>query len=536
MPKIKRALLSVADKTNLIPLAESLRKTGCELVSTGGTFKALSQAGIPVREISEVTKNPEAFGGRVKTLSFQTSSGILFDREKDREEADSLGVEQIDMVICNFYPFEKAQKDHADLPTLIENIDIGGPTMVRSAAKNYKHVAVVTDPADYSALIVELNQEEGALSEETRRRLMCKAFNYTADYDAMISMAMDSENGTQSLRLAFTEGKSLRYGENSHQKALFYKERGAEGALYDMRVLNGKELSFNNLTDMNSAIDAVKDLKQQACAVIKHSTPCGLAEGANQLESLSLAWQGDPVSAFGSVIAFNTCLEEETVKFFHLDDPDRSKRKFVEVIIAPQVTVKALRILQKHKNLRVVECALPTMDLSYDLRYFKGSLLRQEQDAQLLNEAQCVTEKGDKHLDCTLMTFGLKAVCHVKSNAIVIVRKRENGTHQLLGMGAGQPNRLTSVALAVEKCRLNLEEEYSGTSAGLELYIHEQLSQSILVSEAFFPFSDSIDVCAKHGIKNVLQPGGSIRDQDVIDAANKHEMVMVFTGLRHFKH
>ncbi len=330
--KIKRALISVSDKKDIVLLAQALKKFGCEIISTGGTAQALKHRHIQVTDIQEVTGNPEAFGGRMKTISFQIESALLFDRDKDSNEAEKLKIAPIDLVVCNLYPFAKVLSENAELETLIENIDIGGPTMVRSGAKNFKHVAVVTSPNDYQQIIEELNNNDGCLSYSTRKELMRKAFNHTADYDSMIADAMDKECGKNSIRLSFTNGKGLRYGENSHQNAMYFKENNYENSLHDMRILHGKELSFNNIIDINGAIESVQRLNNMGCAVIKHTNPCGVAEGHNQRKALELAWQGDPVSAFGSIIAFNQPVDCETVKFLDLDNEDKSKRKFVEVV------------------------------------------------------------------------------------------------------------------------------------------------------------------------------------------------------------
>ncbi|HPR18875.1 MAG TPA: bifunctional phosphoribosylaminoimidazolecarboxamide formyltransferase/IMP cyclohydrolase PurH, partial [Candidatus Cloacimonadota bacterium] len=292
MIKINRALLSVSDKTGIVELAKVLAEFDCEIISTGGTKKVLEEAGIKVTDIQLVTGNPEAFGGRMKTISFNIESALLFDREKDAAEADKLKIQPIDLVVCNLYPFSKVKEAGADFATLIENIDIGGPTMVRAAAKNFKYVAVVTDPADYQLIINEMQENKGALSYDSRFKLMRKAFNHTADYDALIATTMDEQAEEKSLRLHFTGGMKLRYGENSHQQGFFYREAGKEESLYDMQVLHGKEISYNNLNDIQGAIDSVKDLNRFGVAVIKHSNPCGLAEADDQPVALQLAWAG----------------------------------------------------------------------------------------------------------------------------------------------------------------------------------------------------------------------------------------------------
>ncbi len=534
--KIKRALISVYDKTHVVKLAKTLKEFGCEIISTGGTAKELTSNGIEVTDIQKVTGNPEAFGGRMKTISFQIESALLFDREKDSEEASKLGITPIDLVVCNLYPFAKVLSENADLDTLIENIDIGGPTMIRSAAKNFKHVSVLTSPEDYKYVIEELRDNKGSLSYDTRKNLMRKAFNHTADYDSTIASAMDKECGENSLRLSFTSGKKLRYGENSHQSAMYFRENHYENSLHDMRILHGKELSFNNIIDINGAVESVQRLKNMGCTVIKHTNPCGIAEGQDQRQALELAWQGDPVSAFGSIIAFNQPVDIETVTFFDLDNEDKSKRKFVEVVIAPKFDEDSLEYLRQNKNLRIIEFETQSRTSGKDIRYMNGLLLLQDKDFELRNKMELVTEMGwDKDSEIDLIDFGLHAISSIKSNSIVVVREK-NGYRQLLGMGAGQPNRVTSTRIALEKCRENLIKEFDGAKDQVENYIKSELSKSVLVSDAFFPFPDNVEVAGEYGIRKIIQPGGSIRDKSVIKSCNEQGIAMIFTGLRHFKH
>ncbi|MCK5052421.1 MAG: bifunctional phosphoribosylaminoimidazolecarboxamide formyltransferase/IMP cyclohydrolase [Candidatus Cloacimonetes bacterium] len=535
MIKIKRALLSVSDKTGIVDLAKTLKEMNCEIISTGGTKKVLEEAGIEVIEISKVTGNPEAFGGRMKTISFNIESALLYDREKDADEAEKLGIEPIDLVVCNLYPFSKVKASGADFETLIENIDIGGPTMVRAAAKNFKYVATLTDVVDYPKIISELKENDGVLSFETRFELMRKAFNHTADYDALIATTMDERANERSIRLHFSGGKKLRYGENSHQEGHFYQEAGTTDSLYDMKVLHGKEISYNNLNDIQGAIDSVKDLQRFAVGVIKHSNPCGLAEADDQLTALKHAWAGDPVSAFGSIIAFNKTLELKTVEFFELNNEDKSKRKFVEVIIAPGYSEEALKYLEFHKNLRIVEFDPTICQRKIDMKYLYNSLLVQDADNLLYEKMEVVTErKVDVESKKQLIEFGLKAMRQVKSNSIVLVREMKDGSNQLLGMGAGQPNRLISTRLAIEKATENLTMEYDGED--ITSYYSKEFGKAILVSDAFFPFPDNVVVASQVGIKTIVQPGGSMRDKKVIGACNELDIAMVFTGIRHFKH
>lgn len=533
---IKRALISVSDKTGVVELAQALVNVGCEIISTGGTRRKLEEAGIATTEISTVTGNPEAFGGRMKTISFNIESALLFDREKDAEEAAALNIQPIDLVVCNLYPFQKVLEQGADFDTLIENIDIGGPTMIRAAAKNFKYVATVTNPLDYTELIAQLKENNGALTYEFRKRLMCTVFNHTADYDALIATTMDKEIGVNSMRLGFEQGIDLRYGENSHQAARFYKQKGTENSLYDLNVLHGKALSFNNILDINGAIEAIKEATRPACSVIKHSNPCGLCEGDDQASLLQLAWAGDPISAFGSIIAFNRTVELETVQFFQLDNADRSQRKFVEVVIAPKFTEEALAYLQQHKNLRIIEFDVAKLNCNVDYRYLNGGLLTQDADNQLHAKLDVVTAKAvDMNVEQPLIEFGLRAIKTIKSNSIAIVRFKD-GYAQLLGMGAGQPNRLIATKLSIEKSRENLRNEYTGAAADFEAYVAQELGNAWLISDAFFPFADNVEIAAAAGVRKIVQPGGSIRDKSVISTCDDLGVAMVFTGIRHFKH
>jgi len=482
-----------------------------------------------------VTGNPEAFGGRMKTISFNIESAILYDREKDAKEAAKLNIKPIDLVVCNLYPFLKVKESGADFEALIENIDIGGPTMVRAAAKNFKYVGVVTDVNDYEKIISELEENDGKISSETRFELMRKAFNHTADYDALIATTMDENADEKSIRLHFTGGKKLRYGENSHQEGYFYKESDKAESLYDMKVLHGKEISYNNLNDIQGAIDSVKDLNRFGVGVIKHSNPCGLAEADDQFVALQQAWAGDPISAFGSIVSFNKPVELETVEFFELNNEDKSKRKFVEVVVAPGYSAEALKYLEFHKNLRIVQYDPDKCRSKIDMKYLHNSLLVQDSDTKLFEKMDVVTKlKVDVKAKKKLIEFGLKAMRQVKSNSIVLVREADEGVFQLLGMGAGQPNRLISTRLAIDKASENLTMEYDGDD--IIGYFDQEFGNAILVSDAFFPFPDNVVTASQAGIKTIVQPGGSMRDKKVIKACDDLEIAMVFTGLRHFKH
>ncbi|NOX87512.1 MAG: bifunctional phosphoribosylaminoimidazolecarboxamide formyltransferase/IMP cyclohydrolase PurH, partial [Calditrichaeota bacterium] len=395
-------------------------------------------------------------------------------------------------------------------------------------------VAAVTDPQDYPDIVRELKENNGALSYDTRFRLMRKAFNLTADYDAVIASAMDETAGELSVRLAFHRAKTLRYGENSHQQAFFLRQRHASDSLYDLQALHGKELSYNNIVDLYSALDAVRDFKDTACAIIKHNNPCGLCEGADQREVFEKAWAGDPVSAFGSVIAFNSRVEKKTVEFLMLNAEDKSQRKFVEVVAAPDFDEDALEYLFLHKNLRVVRFDPQRLRQEREYRVMGGALLVQTADRKLWEKTENVTQK-QANIDPGLLEFGLIAVRQLKSNAIAVVRK-SGENYQLLGMGCGQPNRVNSTRLAMERCRQNLKNEFKGEEKDLPRYLEDQMSKAVLISDAFFPFPDNVEIAAESGIKTIVQPGGSIRDKSVIKRCDELGVAMVFTGLRHFKH
>ena len=536
MIKIRRALLSVSDKTGLVDLAKTLVAHGCELISTGGTGKALREAGLPVTGISKVSGNPEAFGGRMKTISFNVESALLFDRERDREEAAGLGIEPIDMVVCNLYPFGEYRDQGADTEVLLEKIDIGGPTMIRAAAKNHRYVAAVTRVDEYQAVREELDANGGSLGPDTRARLMRTAFNHTADYDAMIAETMCERAGERTLRLAWEGGAGLRYGENSHQEAWFLRQRGAKGSLRDAEVLNGGALSYNNVVDLHSALESVRDLEGIGCAVIKHNNPCGLGQGKDQRRVLEAAWEGDPISAFGSVVAFNKPVEPGTVEYFELTSKDKSRRKFVDVLVAPGFQDGALELLQNHKSLRVVRFDPSDLTEEWKVKVGGDYCLLQSPDRKLYDKLEVATERGPEKEDRELYEFGIKAVRQLKSNAIVVVHRLEDGTLQLLGMGCGQPNRVISTYLAVAKCRVNLIRELGGDGGLSEELFQERMSRAVLVSDAFFPFPDSIEQCAASGVRTVIEPGGSIRDKQVVEKCNELGLALMMTGTRHFNH
>jgi len=549
--QIRRALLSVYDKTGIEEIARALGNFGCEIISTGGTGKILKDGGIPFVDISKFTGNPECFGGRVKTLSFQIEAAILYRRDKDQAEAEKQGIKPIDLVICNLYPFRKKWESDANFETLIENIDIGGPTLIRSAAKNFQFVAVLTDPNDYPQFIRELNENRGMIQYDARYKLMRKAFSYTADYDGTISMAMDGTAGIQTMRMTFSDGKQLRYGENPHQRAWVYESSEHDLLRRKLTVLGGKELSYNNYIDVQAALGAVDDLDDCGCAVVKHANPCGYAQGKDQRKILEAAWKGDPISAYGSIIAFNREATKETMEYLDLYNTDKTKRKFVEIVIAPSFTKDALDYLRQSKTLRVIEyrrvdsarsvesvegSTEPCRNPSCEFRFLDGILLKQEKDEMLFQEIVEKSCNKPNVINNTLISFGIKASKHVKSNAVVIVRTMNDGTLQLLGIGAGQPNRIQSTRLAVSKCVENLNAEADEMGMNASEHLKGEMEKVVLVSDGFFPFPDSIEECAKSGIKNIVQPGGSIRDEAVIKKCAELGLNMVFTGTRHFKH
>lgn len=526
---VKRALVSVSDKTDLVPLIRVLISHNCEIVASGGTANHLREAGINVKDVSKITGNSEAFGGRMKTISYEIASGILFDRHRDAEEAQKLNTIPIDMVISNLYPFESVLAKGTTHDELIENIDIGGPTLVRASAKNYRWVSVLTSPSQYKSVIDEINSNAGALTLQTRAQLMRDAFNHTADYDAAIAVAMDATADIESRRMAFYLDRHLEYGENPHQKASIFKSRS--GKSFPMTVVQGRKLSWNNIQDIEAAVAAVSDIARPGCAVVKHTIPCGLSSGHSLDSALRLAWESDPVSAFGSVLAFNrdvTAKDLDHLAFF--EEPAR--RKFVDVIAAPSFSKDALDLLSKSKKLRVVRADFHALQQKKEQRILAGSLMEQDVDCTAATKWENVTSKHFPDAERHLAEFGITVSKHVKSNAIAIVRDAGGGCCQILGIGAGQPNRVTSTRLAIEKARENLSRECGGNQDRISAI----LASSIVVSDAFFPFPDSIDLLAEAGFRHIIQPGGSIRDADVIARAEALGLSMIITGTRHFRH
>ena len=517
MARIERALLSVTDKAGLVPFAQKLHQLGVELVSTGGTAKSLRDNGLPVREVSEITGFPEMLDGRVKTIHPRIAAGILAIRG-NAEHMHSLREHDIplfDMVVVNLYQFETyANKEGVSREELIENIDIGGPTMIRAAAKNFQDVAIVVSPDQYSSITDELAANHGALSRATHWRLAQQAFSHTAAYDNAVAsrLARINDSGlTESgpnllpdvLRITAPRAASLRYGENPHQQAALYTF--GNGGVAAANQLHGKELSYNNLVDLDAAWQLVQEFKGPAAAIIKHTNPCGCAEQGTLAQAYVKALEADPISAFGGVLAFNTELDEETAR--------EVSKLFVEAIAAPAFSQAALDILTAKKNLRLVQVDSQLRPEAV-LKSITGGLLAQTPDIRPIEASDLdvkTTRKPSAEELCAL-TFAWKIVKHVKSNAIVYAR-----AGQSISVGAGQMSRVDSVKVGAMKAILPLE----GT---------------VLASDAFFPFPDGVEEAAKHGITAVIQPGGSVRDAEVIEAANRLGLAMVFTGVRHFRH
>jgi len=538
----RTALISVSDKTGLLPFAQGLHALGWRVLSTGGTLKFLNDNGVPATQVSDHTGSPEILDGRVKTLHPKIHGGILARRD-DAEHVKQLGehgIAPIDLVAVNLYPFrETVAKEGVTLEDAIENIDIGGPSMLRSSAKNHNDVTVICNPDDYTPVLAEL-QAGGATTLETRRRLAVTAFRHTADYDAAIDAHLSKALlGEQVLRLGFRPGSTLRYGENDHQKASFYPEFASatlgESNLGSAKQLHGKELSYNNLVDADAALEAVRDLQGDAAvAIIKHMNPCGYATGKTLEAAFEAAWQGDPVSAFGSVIAVSRTVDLATA--------ERLKGRFVELLIAPGFAPDALEFLQKKsKDIRLLD--IGTMVPPKHRKVYKhilGGMLEQDRDVDLNRKWETVSAAKMPESMRPLAEFTWKACKHVKSNAIVLGYEYAPGGYTLVGMGPGQPNRIDSnLKLAQPRARENLgriaaEQGLSGAEA--DAFVKQALSHCVLASDAFFPFDDNVLAAHEGGIKHIVQPGGSLRDPEVIATADKLGISMTFTGTRHFRH
>ncbi len=539
---IERALISVSDKTGVVDFAKGLHELGVDLLSTGGTAHAIREAGIPVRDVSEFTGFPEMLDGRVKTLHPKVHAGLLYMRGNNTHEATMAehNLAPIDLVCVNLYPFEATvAKPDVTFEDAIENIDIGGPTMLRSAAKNMKDVTVITDPADYDLVLSEMNASGGCTSSETRLRLGQKVFARVASYNGAIAGYLSAHvetDGPSPYVLTLNQGETLRYGENPHQPAILYRTGSEEEAcIAHAEVLHGKAMSYNNYLDGHASLEAARELVGgPGASIIKHTNPCGFATGASLKQALEAAWAGDPVSAFGSVITVTEPLDLEAAEFL--------APRFVEVIIAPGYTPEALDVLTQKKNLRLLKLHAPFVAAkdAQTLRQVGGGLLVQNRDNQVMESWEVKSQADFPGNMAALAAFGVKACKHVKSNAILLVREYADGQFQTLGMGAGQPNRVDSVKkLAIARAKENIRLMHEGGEGGdldLEALTAKIMGECMLISDAFFPFADNIDAANEAGIRYIVEPGGSVRDEEVIETCDKYGIAIAFTGMRHFLH
>lgn len=519
---VRRALISVSDKTGIVEFAQALHQRSVEILSTGGTYQLLREHDIPAIDISSYTGFPEMMDGRVKTLHPKVHGGILGRSGQDDAIMEEHGIQPIDLVVVNLYPFEQTiARSDCDLPMAIENIDIGGPTMVRSAAKNHKNTTIVVNTSDYQRVLAEMDASDNQVSDKTRFDLAVKAFEHTAYYDGAIANYLGTLTGDEvaaetfprTFNRQFNKVQDLRYGENAHQKAAFYIDHDEPaGSIATARQLQGKALSYNNIADTDAALECVKSFTQPACVIVKHANPCGVAVGTDTLEAYNRSYATDPTSAFGGIIAFNRKLDAITARTI-ID------RQFVEVIIAPEIDAEAEVVLKDKQNIRLLTCgAFPDVPAKQlDMKRVNGGLLVQDADTRLVgpSELKVVTERAPTEQEMTDLMFAWKVGKFVKSNAIVYAKN-----NQTIGVGAGQMSRVYSARIAGIKA----------ADEGLEV------KGSVMASDAFFPFRDGIDAAASAGITAVIQPGGSMRDQEVIDAANQAGIAMVFTGVRHFRH
>ena len=519
--KISRVLISVSDKTGVVNFAQSLDAKGIEILSTGGTYRLIKDNGINVREVSDYTGFPEMMDGRVKTLHPKIHGGILGRRGTDDKVMNDHNILNIDMVVVNLYPFETAVADpNCDLSNAIENIDIGGPTMVRSAAKNYNDVTVIVNNSDYGVVLEELDKKDGCTTYETRYSMMVKAFEHTAAYDGMIANHFGSRNSDNkkslfpnTYNIQLIKAQEMRYGENPHQNAAFYKEKNAnQSSVANAIQLQGKELSYNNIADTDAALECVRQFNKPACVIVKHANPCGAAIANDANAAYDLAFSTDPESAFGGIIALNRELDEKTAM-------NICSRQFVEVIIAPNITDQAKHIIASKKNVRLLVCGEIDRGKSqgFDFKRVNSGLLIQDKDNMMItrDDLKIVTKKIPTDEEFEEMIFAWKIAKMVKSNAIVYTKN-----NRTIGVGAGQMSRINSARIA------GIKADHAGL----------KVKGSIMASDAFFPFRDGIDNAGKIGISCVIQPGGSMRDEEVIAAANEHNIAMVFTGIRHFRH
>lgn len=524
---IRRALISVSDKTGIVEFAKALSERGVDILSTGGTARLLAEQGIAVTEVSDYTGFPEMMDGRVKTLHPKVHGGILGRRGQDDEVMNTHAINPIDMVVVNLYPFaQTVANPNCTLADAVENIDIGGPTMVRSAAKNHKDVTIIVNASDYDRVIAEMDANEKSLTLDTRFDLAIAAFEHTAAYDGMIANYFgtmvpsygENKEGDEASKFPrtfnqqFIKKQDMRYGENSHQDAAFYVEASPEEAsVSTARQIQGKALSYNNIADTDAALECVKEFAEPACVIVKHANPCGVALGGDILEAYNRAYQTDPTSAFGGIIAFNRELDAATATAI-------VERQFVEVIIAPSVSAEAIDVVAAKKNVRLLECGeWHSKTTGFDVKRVNGGLLVQDRDQGMvtLSDLKVVSQRQPTEEELKDALFCWKVAKYVKSNAIVYAKG-----DMTIGVGAGQMSRVYSAKIAGIKA----------ADEGLEV------AGSVMASDAFFPFRDGIDAAAEAGIKCVIQPGGSMRDEEVIAAADEHGMAMIFTGMRHFRH
>ncbi len=517
---VRRALLSVSDKTGIVELARALAAYKVELLSTGGTAKLLADAGLPVSEVSANTGIPEIMDGRVKTLHPRVHGGLLGRRGIDDAVMQKHDIPPIDLLVVNLYPFAATiARPGCSYDDAVENIDIGGPAMVRAASKNHESVTVIVDPADYATVLAEMSAQHGATTLATRSRLAAKAFAHTAAYDTTVSRwlltqhAVATEPFPETLPLVFQRNSVLRYGENPHQQAAFYRDPTARGAnIANAKMLQGKELSFNNIADADTAVECVRQFAEIACVIVKHANPCGVALADSPLAAYERAYRTDPTSAFGGIIAFNREVDSATARSI-------VERQFVEVIAAPAFTAEALTIIASKANVRVLELGNLSAPVSQQLEYrsIAGGLLAQSRDLGMVSatDLKIVTQRTPSAAELQDLLFAWRVCKFVKSNAIIYAQGRAT-----LGIGAGQMSRVYSSRVAAMKAA---DEKLDVRAA-------------VMASDAFFPFRDGLDVAAEYGIKAVIQPGGSKRDDEVIAAANEHGIAMVFTGMRHFRH
>ncbi len=518
MAKPQRALISVSDKTGVVKFAQGLSEHGIEILSTGGTAKALKDAGLSVKDVSEHTGFPEMMSGRLKTLHPKIHGGLLWRRDNESDLADikAHDIESIDIVAVNLYPFEQTvSRANVTFDEAIENIDIGGPTMIRAASKNFKDVTVIVDPDDYAKVLEEINDNDGEVSYDTRFKLAIKVFAHTARYDTLISTYLGREGGDNILPNVITQSYSkiadVRYGENPHQKAAVYRDSLSRGlSIVDAKILQGKEMSYNNYLDASASLDLIKEFTGTSAVIVKHNNPCGVATADELSVAYKKAFQIDPVSAFGGVISFNRKVDEATAK--------EILNLFCEIIIAPEYDEAALKVLNKKPNIRVLELDITKDIVGVDLRKIPGGLLAQERDTNIItdpNKLKVVTKRGPTEDEIRAMLFAWKVGKHMKSNAIIYT-----SINQTLGIGCGQTSRVDSAKLAAMKAATN------GIS----------LKGSVVASDAFFPARDGIDTVAEAGATAIVQPGGSIKDKDTIAACDEHGIAMVFSGMRHFRH